>query len=435
MRLALLTFLLVIVGTAIAAKHKKWALIVAGSSGWGNYRHQADACHAYQIMSQHGIPDENIVVMMYDDIADNPANPYPGKLFNKPHGPDVYEGTPKDYTGRTVTPSNFLKIMQGEDMSGVGSGKTIKSTSADHVFVFFADHGATNLIAFPSGELYAKDLNAALLKMHAAKKYKKLTFYLESCESGSMFRNQLPADINIYAMTASDYDESSWGCYCSTDMDLPCLGDLFSVNWMEDSDKADLNSETLLQQHDIVKTKTDRSKVMVYGDLKIQNETVAAYQGATVSNRTDNIWFGNDKIIRDVVPARDIPLWTLHQELERTQTGAQRENLLKRLSWFHQKRAYVDQVVSDIVTAVMPDSEQRNTVFTVKPEKTIQLGCHKLVTQQFSRMCFSLAQNTYALKHSFVFANLCEAGLKTQDIVDNVEKVCSKLQNKPDQVE
>lgn len=32
---------------------------------------QADVCHAYQILHKHGIPDERIVVMMYDDIAHN----------------------------------------------------------------------------------------------------------------------------------------------------------------------------------------------------------------------------------------------------------------------------------------------------------------------------------------------------------------------------
>ena len=26
-----------------------WAVLVAGSSGWGNYRHQADVFHAYQV--------------------------------------------------------------------------------------------------------------------------------------------------------------------------------------------------------------------------------------------------------------------------------------------------------------------------------------------------------------------------------------------------
>lgn len=48
-----------------------WAVLVAGSNGWFNYRHQADVCHAYQILHNHGIPDTNIIVMMYDDIANN----------------------------------------------------------------------------------------------------------------------------------------------------------------------------------------------------------------------------------------------------------------------------------------------------------------------------------------------------------------------------
>jgi legumain len=48
-----------------------FAVLVAGSNGYYNYRHQADVCHAYQILHKHGIPDSNIVVMMYDDIAHN----------------------------------------------------------------------------------------------------------------------------------------------------------------------------------------------------------------------------------------------------------------------------------------------------------------------------------------------------------------------------
>lgn len=48
-----------------------WAVLVAGSSGWYNYRHQADVCHAYQVLHQNGIPDSNIIVMMYDDLAHN----------------------------------------------------------------------------------------------------------------------------------------------------------------------------------------------------------------------------------------------------------------------------------------------------------------------------------------------------------------------------
>jgi legumain len=66
------------------------AVLVAGSSGYWNYRHQADIAHAYQLLIKNGMAPENIVTMMYDDIADNSENPLPGQLFNRPDGDDVY---------------------------------------------------------------------------------------------------------------------------------------------------------------------------------------------------------------------------------------------------------------------------------------------------------------------------------------------------------
>lgn len=56
---------------------------------------QADVCHAYQILRQGGLKEENIIVFMYDDIAYNEENPRQGVIINKPDGGDVYEGVPK----------------------------------------------------------------------------------------------------------------------------------------------------------------------------------------------------------------------------------------------------------------------------------------------------------------------------------------------------
>jgi len=85
--------------------------------------------------------------------------------------------------------------------------------------------------------------------MAAEKRFAKLVFYLEACESGSMFLN-LPTNLNIYALSAANPTESSWGTYCPPD-DLvdgysigTCLGDEFSVNFMEDTDKG--HSDTTL---------------------------------------------------------------------------------------------------------------------------------------------------------------------------------------------
>ena len=61
-----------------AATDDHWAVIVAGSSGYGNYRHQADACHAYQLLKGRGIPEDQIIHLSYDDVANALQNPYPG---------------------------------------------------------------------------------------------------------------------------------------------------------------------------------------------------------------------------------------------------------------------------------------------------------------------------------------------------------------------
>ena len=117
--------------------------------------------------------------------------------------------------------------------------------------MFFSDHGAPNLIAFPSQYLYADQLLATFNKIQG--KYSKFVFYLETCESGSMFVN-LPKNTKIYALSAANPTESSWGTYCSPDDVIQgkhigtCLGDLFSVSFIQNSQDTDLNGQTLQAQ-------------------------------------------------------------------------------------------------------------------------------------------------------------------------------------------
>ena len=86
-----------------------------------------------------------------------------------------------------VTPHNFLKILLGEE-TNEGSGKILNSNQNDHVFIYFSDHGAKGLLAFPNDVLHATTFMKTLKKMHRKKKFKKMTIYLEACESGSMFK-------------------------------------------------------------------------------------------------------------------------------------------------------------------------------------------------------------------------------------------------------
>lgn len=42
--------------------------------------------------------------------------------------------------------------------------------------------------------------------------------------------------VSVFATTAANSQESSYACYCGG-MRQTCLGDVYSVNWMEDSDQ------------------------------------------------------------------------------------------------------------------------------------------------------------------------------------------------------
>ena len=49
---------------ALGAEAETWAVLVAGSNTYANYRHQADVYNAYQILHMNGIPDSHIIVFV-----------------------------------------------------------------------------------------------------------------------------------------------------------------------------------------------------------------------------------------------------------------------------------------------------------------------------------------------------------------------------------
>merc|ERR1712072_293918 len=169
-------------------------------------------------------------------------------------------------------------------MGGTGSGKVLKSTSADNVFVNFVDHGGVGIIGFPQTVMHKADLTSALQTMKKKDMFHRLVFYLEACESGSMFDGMnIPG---VYGLTAANGQESSWGTYCMPQDKVngkhigSCLGDLFSVNWMEDLDlEADPSAETLEKQFTLVKAKTTKSHVGQYSDLSFTSEVISDFVG------------------------------------------------------------------------------------------------------------------------------------------------------------
>ncbi|CAN6327027.1 unnamed protein product [Urochloa humidicola] len=424
----------------------RWALLIAGSNGYYNYRHQADVCHAYQIMKKGGLKDENIVVFMYDDIAGNPDNPRPGVIINHPAGGDVYAGVPKDYTGKDVNVNNFLAALLGNRSAVVsGSGKVVASGPEDHVFVYYSDHGGPGVLGMPSddGYLYAKDLVRALKEKHAAGGFKSLVFYLEACESGSIFEGLLPEDINVYATTAANAEESSWGTYCPGDAQAPppefdtCLGDLYSVAWMEDSDVHNLRTESLKQQYEVVKVRTSAhgtyslgSHVMQYGDVGLREQSLDQFIGTDPAN--DNATFGRDNSLRRPsgrINQRDADLVYFWQKYKKAAEGTpEKVEARKRLLKVMSRRSQVDSSVELIGGLLFGSEEGSRVLGAVRPAGqplADDWGCLKAVVRAYEAQCGALAQ--YGLKHMRSFANICNAGVGEDAMAKVAAQACAAV--------
>lgn len=90
-----------------------WAVVIAASRGWSNYRHQADALAFYQLLKSRGYDDEHIILIEEDDIAGHPSNFDPGKVYISPDGTDVYEGAVIDYKLSELSPADLVDIFCG----------------------------------------------------------------------------------------------------------------------------------------------------------------------------------------------------------------------------------------------------------------------------------------------------------------------------------
>ncbi|KAG8659406.1 vacuolar-processing enzyme [Manihot esculenta] len=422
----------------------RWAVLVAGSMGYGNYRHQADVCHAYQLLRKGGLKEENIIVFMYDDIAKNEMNPRPGVIINHPQGEDVYAGVPKDYTGEHVTAKNLYAVLLG-NTSAVkgGSGKVVNSTANDRIFLYYSDHGGPGVLGMPNLPfLYAMDFIEVLKKKHAAGSYKEMIIYVEACESGSIFEGIMPKDLNIYVTTASNAQENSYGTYCPG-MDPPpppefltCLGDLYSVAWMEDSESHNLKKETLDQQYKTVKARTSNyntyqtgSHVMEYGNESIKAERVYLYQGfdpASVNFPPNN---GHISAPMDVVNQRDAELLFMWEMYKRSEDGSDKKTqTLQQITETIKHRRHLDSSIELIGTLLFGLKNSSSILQSVRgPGLPLvdDWNCLKSMVRVFETHCGSLTQ--YGMKHMRAFANICNAGISRVPMEEASAAVCKVL--------
>jgi legumain len=367
---------------------------------------------------------------MYDDVANSQANPYPGTLINHIGGDDVYKGVVKDYTGTAVTPETFTAVLTGDEnaVRGLGSGKVLKSGPNDKVFVYFTDHGGVGLIAFPNSIMSSHSLNSALQKMHQQNMYKKLVFYLEACESGSMFEGILSKDINIYATTAANSQESSYACYYDQERET-FLGDLYSVNWMEDSDRhfnliagGDSEQWSLYQQFQKVQKLTSQSHVMEFGDISMRTHPIEYYQTFEMEPRKIKSGAHSSKKSNMYVDSRQVNVFILKTRLENAQTLSEIEKIERELGTEikrdHDAKMHMLRIVDSV------NSENIDFVnLELMPLKLEHHNCMHEVVTAFDKYCQNMDE--YHLRYTSILAKACQReGVNTKQLVNFIVNDC-----------
>lgn len=179
--------------TPKAAKADTWALIAALSPSWSNYRHQADALQQYRLLRAGGVPDDHIVLVLADDLADDPQNPLPGVVRNAPRGDDLHGDLEIDY-GLTLTADDLADILTGTVTDRTPN--VLATTAASNLYVYLAGHGGTDGIPIDADSAAAgiaggaasfspTDLRAALCALQDQDRLRRGLVVIESCFSGA----------------------------------------------------------------------------------------------------------------------------------------------------------------------------------------------------------------------------------------------------------
>lgn len=156
-----------------------YAVLVAASEGWYNYRHQADVLGFYQYLKGKGYDDDHIILIMADDIANNELNPLQGVVRREIGGRNLYENVKIDYKLGNLTLEDLKQILTGEPSEKYPV--TLGSSENDNVLFFWSGHGTKKGWSWKETEDVSPEFAR---EMFSAMKFRKQFAIIETCYSG-----------------------------------------------------------------------------------------------------------------------------------------------------------------------------------------------------------------------------------------------------------
>ena len=251
-----------------------YAVLVAASKGWKNYRHQADVLGMYHYLKGKGYDDDHIILIVADDIAYNEKNPSQGVVRREIGGGNLYTDLQIDYKLGDLTLEDLKQILTGNPTEAYPV--TLGSSETDNVFFFWSGHGTQQGWKWKEDE----DLSPEFAReMFSAMKFRKQFAIIETCYSGVVGEGCTGIPGLLMMTAANPYETSKADSF---DNELQAyLSNTFTssiLSWFESNPNTVIR-DLYLHAFD----KTNGSHVMVYN---------SDYYGNLYWNDMSEYWSG-----------------------------------------------------------------------------------------------------------------------------------------------
>ena|GEM_PF-1001835 len=223
------------------ARTDQYAVLVQGSDGFINYRHQADVLNIYQALRRGGYPDDHIILITDATMAAQSRNPEPGVIRTAPNGPDLLSGTTAgsglpaaivDYDSRDLSARDIADILAGRASSRLPV--VLPQDAGHNVLFYWSGHGRSQSQG-GADEFVWRDtragqgFTASMLRQTAEQmRFRKLLIAAEPCYGERVIR-AVEGIPGVLAMSGASAAEQSWADHWNNDARI-WMCDRFSLN-------------------------------------------------------------------------------------------------------------------------------------------------------------------------------------------------------------
>lgn len=182
-------------------KEETYALIIATSNQWADFRHQANAYSMYQQLKKNGVDDDHILLILENSVVTRL-----NYLVRPTENSDLFQEIQVDYSPSKLNFEDLADIISNDDNS-----QSFHPKSNDNLFVYWVGHASTDKCPlWLDTPIPPQTISGFFNTLSDKKCFRKALFIMESCYSGEV--GKCCKDLNIpglLCITAANENEVS----------------------------------------------------------------------------------------------------------------------------------------------------------------------------------------------------------------------------------